>query len=321
VNYSERRKFSKSFSALACLDDQWRPGYTWAKLIRIRDPRKYLRSIRIIHSGLAEDSMFGNPLFPQFDSLQKFARDFCTMELPNLPPPSPVSPLSETATPTTRRETKISGKSRSCISCRTSTGIPRSSFVTISSQSITIFADIRDIPSRSGSQHSRLEEPNIPLRAEVLEFKSKRQSYASIESISSFGFDVAVPESVHGVGEPVAKGYVDHMRKQLPRQTSFRSVWGSKSANRKQKNFNESFPRPASKALINFATVFPEIAQDKQYVFTDKSLPPPPYHVFGSKKKKGIMYLMAIVGVLTPLSSFIYFPVLGDISRVSISQM
>lgn len=42
----------------------------------------------------------------------------------------------------------------------------------------------------------------------------------------------------------------------------------------------------------------------------------PPYHVFSHKKKKKIMYLAATAGMFSSLSANIYFPALGQISRV-----
>lgn len=42
----------------------------------------------------------------------------------------------------------------------------------------------------------------------------------------------------------------------------------------------------------------------------------PPYHVFSHKKKKMIMYLAATAGMFSSLSANIYFPALGQISRV-----
>jgi hypothetical protein len=244
------------------------------------------------------------------------------MEAPDFSPPSPVSPLSERASETDTPEKKISGNTKSYISCRTSTGIPRNSFITISSQSITVFADIKDLPSRNGSQRSKVEDENINLEVDTPQPKTKRQSYESIKTISSFGFDVTAPEAVHKNSETLDKGHTDQKDLVLgysPRQAFFQPVWRSKSGRKKQRHHYDTSSRPPSKALINFATVFPEIAHDKQPVSFEKSLPPPPYHVFEPEKKKGIMYLMALVGILTPLSSFIYFPVLGDISRVSIS--
>lgn len=244
------------------------------------------------------------------------------MDRPNSPTlPSPVSSMSETATAASTSKTKTRGNLKSYISCRTSTGIPRDSFVTISSQSIIVFADVNDLPSRNGSQHSKIEEQNVSLKVETLDLRFKGQTYDSIESISSFGFDVAVPEPVQ-LSAPV-KGSIDRTMitaQQIRRQNSFRPVLPSKSTRRTEHNLCESSPRPPSKGLLYFSAIFPTVAQDKQPVYVDKSLPPPPYHVFESKKKKGIMYLMAIVGVLTNLSTFIYFPALGNISRVSTFQ-
>jgi hypothetical protein len=45
--------------------------------------------------------------------------------------------------------------------------------------------------------------------------------------------------------------------------------------------------------------------------------PEPPYHVFPRAKKKTLMYLAAIAGMFSSLSANIYFPALGQISRVS----
>ncbi|KAH9205326.1 major facilitator superfamily domain-containing protein [Leptodontidium sp. 2 PMI_412] len=215
------------------------------------------------------------------------------MDALNFPPPSPVSPLSETATQATTPKTSW-GKPKSYISYRTSTGIPRNSFVTISSRSITVFAEIKDLPSRNGRQQSKIEGPKAFLKDEIPDLAFKRQSYDSVDNIPSFGFNMAVPEPVHGHVQASADRLIDQPG---------------------QQNLHESFPRPPSKALLSFPTVFPENSQGRQPASTEKSLPPLPYHAFDLAKKKGIVYLMAIVGVLTPLSTFIYFPALGDISR------
>lgn len=45
--------------------------------------------------------------------------------------------------------------------------------------------------------------------------------------------------------------------------------------------------------------------------------PEPPYHVLPRGKKKTLMYLAAIAGMFSSLSANIYFPALGQISRVS----
>jgi hypothetical protein len=50
----------------------------------------------------------------------------------------------------------------------------------------------------------------------------------------------------------------------------------------------------------------------------DKALPEPPYHVFSLSKKKQLVYIVSLAGLFSPLSSNIYFPALGQISKVCI---
>ena len=50
----------------------------------------------------------------------------------------------------------------------------------------------------------------------------------------------------------------------------------------------------------------------------DKALPDPPYHVFSASKKKQLVYIVSLAGLFSPLSSNIYFPALGQISKVCI---
>lgn len=49
----------------------------------------------------------------------------------------------------------------------------------------------------------------------------------------------------------------------------------------------------------------------------EKQLPDPPYHIFTLAKKKQLVYIVSLGGLFSPLSSNIYFPALGQISRVS----
>jgi len=147
-----------------------------------------------------------------------------TMGPLNFAPQSPVSPISEAATQFTTQKAKTGGKPKSYISCRTSTGIPRNSFVTISSQSITVFADVKDLPSRHSSQHSKPEEANIDVKDGTPEVTFKRGSCDSIDSIASFGFDVAVPEPVYGHVQASAEGLIDqsvNIRQTLPAKLPF----------------------------------------------------------------------------------------------------
>jgi hypothetical protein len=48
----------------------------------------------------------------------------------------------------------------------------------------------------------------------------------------------------------------------------------------------------------------------------EKNLPDPPYHIFTLAKKKQLVYIVSLAGLFSPLSSNIYFPALGQISRV-----
>lgn len=50
----------------------------------------------------------------------------------------------------------------------------------------------------------------------------------------------------------------------------------------------------------------------------EKKLPDPPYHIFTLAKKKQLVYIVSLAGLFSPLSSNIYFPALGQISRVGI---
>ncbi|KAH6633844.1 major facilitator superfamily domain-containing protein [Chaetomium sp. MPI-SDFR-AT-0129] len=43
--------------------------------------------------------------------------------------------------------------------------------------------------------------------------------------------------------------------------------------------------------------------------------PDPPYHVFTTRKKWQIVYIVSLAGLFSPLSSNIYFPALGDIAK------
>jgi hypothetical protein len=53
----------------------------------------------------------------------------------------------------------------------------------------------------------------------------------------------------------------------------------------------------------------------------EKKLPEPPYHVFSLAKKKQLVYIISLAGLFSPLSSNIYFPALGQISKVRIILM
>lgn len=49
----------------------------------------------------------------------------------------------------------------------------------------------------------------------------------------------------------------------------------------------------------------------------DSQDPPPPYHVFTRSRKLQIVCIVSLAAIFSPLSSSIYFPALGMISKVS----
>lgn len=44
---------------------------------------------------------------------------------------------------------------------------------------------------------------------------------------------------------------------------------------------------------------------------------PPPYHIFNQSRKLELVFIVSLAAIFSPLSPNIYFPVLGDVSRVS----
>lgn len=51
---------------------------------------------------------------------------------------------------------------------------------------------------------------------------------------------------------------------------------------------------------------------------SEKALPEPPYHVFSLAQKKKLVYIISLAALFSPLSSNIYFPALGEISKVGL---
>ena len=51
----------------------------------------------------------------------------------------------------------------------------------------------------------------------------------------------------------------------------------------------------------------------------DRNLPETPYHVFSMTQKRLLVYIVSLAGLFSPLSSNIYFPALGAISRVRLA--
>lgn len=91
--------------------------------------------------------------------------------------------------------------------------------------------------------------------------------------------------------------------------------------------------------LVSLSTTNVNIAKDKDRKEPDVQPPPPctadsssskdlekgpdspaespPYHVFSRSRKKQLVYIISLAALFSPLSSNIYFPALGDVSRVS----
>ncbi|KAG9230645.1 major facilitator superfamily domain-containing protein [Amylocarpus encephaloides] len=91
------------------------------------------------------------------------------------------------------------------------------------------------------------------------------------------------------------------------------------------------FPAPPS-PLDHFEKWFPTspgeapepLLIEKAQPRCDKSLPQPPYHVFDRWKKRQLVVLVSFAGILSPLSTSIYFPTLTAISKdlnVSVSMV
>lgn len=57
-------------------------------------------------------------------------------------------------------------------------------------------------------------------------------------------------------------------------------------------------------------------SSSKSICFTEKALPEPPYHIYTTAKKKRMVCIVSVAGILSPLSSNIYFPALGRIATV-----
>jgi hypothetical protein len=96
----------------------------------------------------------------------------------------------------------------------------------------------------------------------------------------------------------------------------FESPRGSRSASRAE---NVVGQRHSSSDLSNDFAVPPSAispSSASSVYSLEKNIPEPPYHVFSRSKKKQLVYIASLAGLFSPLSSNIYFPALGQISRV-----
>jgi hypothetical protein len=101
----------------------------------------------------------------------------------------------------------------------------------------------------------------------------------------------------------------------------FESPRGSRSASRVG---NVVGQRQATSELSNDFAASPSTGSTSSAssVYSlEKNLPEPPYHVFSRSKKKQLVYIVSLAGLFSPLSSNIYFPALGQISRVCLGSL
>ena len=279
------------------------------------DVESDVESIDIIHTIGTQQwkktiSFFG------FESAQPADHFLLTMDPSDIRWPFVNSTESPMVTSASNPEFSSSTRSQSYISCQTSTGIPINSSVSLNSENITIFADVNDLPSRQGSRHRESQDPSVNDNDSRFDVKAKRHNIESSESICSFNFDQSLSLPLQALVD--TRKLVDNT--DVIRQEKYNKVSPSeptKSGGTKTNSLYTLFPRPPSRALLHFARVFPKPLVRTQTTHADKLLPPLPYHVFDSKKKKQLVYLVALGGMLSPLSSFIYFPALGAISRVN----
>lgn len=96
----------------------------------------------------------------------------------------------------------------------------------------------------------------------------------------------------------------------------FESPRGSRSASRAENVVDQRY---GSSELSNNFAISPSTVSSSSASSVyglEKNLPEPPYHVFSRPKKKQLVYIVSLAGLFSPLSSNIYFPALGQISRV-----
>lgn len=97
---------------------------------------------------------------------------------------------------------------------------------------------------------------------------------------------------------------------------SFESPRGSRSGPSRSRDDDEDYEFDP-----DFKPEFDPLHDEKKFgpestYSLEKNLPDPPYHVFTLAKKKQMVYIVSLAGLFSPLSSNIYFPALGQISRV-----
>lgn len=78
-----------------------------------------------------------------------------------------------------------------------------------------------------------------------------------------------------------------------------------------------------NKAVLHDVRKFPEtsvitpVSPDTSQ-FESQLPPPPAYHIFNRSRKLELVFIVSLAAIFSPLSYNIYFPALGDVSRVSL---
>lgn len=124
--------------------------------------------------------------------------------------------------------------------------------------------------------------------------------------------DISVPassrsvEDVDNASRPPAQGLRHAAKRQLDRLTS--------TFSRKDGNItNASATKDLETDLSDYEKATPPTDQKQQDAHSE-----PAYHVFTTRKKWELVYIVSLAGLFSPLSSNIYFPALGDIAEVGL---
>jgi hypothetical protein len=169
------------------------------------------------------------------------------------------------------------------------------------SQSIKIFADVEELLSPSTGRNAI---PKAPQSAFSSRLPAKPDAMYSGKAERNLYLEPQDPPS------------------QISRGKNTDEDW------RTTENLVYSFPEPprqtlsCPRRLLSFKKLFPESRymadQSQEYPVAniDKMLPQPPYHVFESRTKKLLVYLLSASGLLSPLSTAIYFPALIAVMKV-----
>jgi hypothetical protein len=124
--------------------------------------------------------------------------------------------------------------------------------------------------------------------------------------------DISVPassrsgEEVDDASQPPARALRHAVKRQLDKFASVFSRKDGNTTNAPVKNSETDLSSDGEKA-------WPPTNQKQQDARSE-----PAYHVFTTRKKWELVYIVSLAGLFSPLSSNIYFPALGDIAEVCV---